>query len=507
MKKIEIEIHENIISVLAKLKEVEDVGIELIIPKGAVIFENIINLKLIKNWSDKTGKVIHFDTDDDQGQNLILSLEDKTPNEVENEELETHDELPKKKRKMLPAFSLPKPRFAFKGKKVMIITLLLLVLGIGGYIGINFLSELPTANVNIVVNSQSLTRSIQLRVENNTPTNATDKILEGETINTSLEEIITIETTGEKLTGEKAEGKVDIYNNTDEEKKFDKGTVLKYEEKDLEFVLKDDVTIPARELEPGSTDPNTAIYIKGKKEAEIEAREFGKQYNLDKDEELEIDDEDKKDFVAIIKKDLEGGSEETVNVVAQEDIDKIKEEISKQVSNKIEDALKKDLSGGSKLISGSEKSVITKEEYSHELNEETDELTLTQSIKITGLTYVNKDLDELIDQLVQDFVPEGFVIYSKERVVNVEILGETEITTLTDVFADIQVTLKTFVVPDISADTIKENLLGKSVDDAQKYLGSVRNVKTYELNLSPRIPFFDNIPNDKNRILVQLERE
>jgi len=112
-----------------------------------------------------------------------------------------------------------------------------------------------------------------------------------------------------------------------------------------------------------------------------------------------------------------------------------------------------------------------------------------------------------VDDLLVEFIPEGFVLSDKEREINVQILGVGDNTVLSPEKADLQVTVKTFVVPDIKEDTVKASLKGKSVTEAQEYLSKIRNVKTYSLNISSKIPLFNKIPGDVNKINLTITRE
>lgn len=510
MTKLEIEIHDNIISVLHKLKSINDTGIELVVPEGSVIFENILNLKLIQSWSEKEEKVISFQTDDINGQNLLASLENDNVDKVDLEQdtSSLDEEVPQQKIKM-PKFRLSLPTIKLKkGKIIIFIILVLALLGILGFGAYTYASKQPVANIKIIVNSQPLTRSLEIKVKNGEDTDAESKILKGLSVEASVDDKVTVETTGEKIVGEKADGEIVIYNKTDEEKEFKDGTEIIYENDDDEFIyeLKDDVTVPPREEAPDST-PAEPKYISGKAEVDVEAKEIGKDYNIDEGEDLKIEDQDEDDFVAEVFKDIDGGNEETIQIVAQEDIDTATVKLLESAEETAYRALDEKISGDQKLIAGSESVVVIKEEFSHILGDETEELTLSQTFASKGLVYNPKELDELIDDLIQEFIPEDFVLSSKERALNVEVLGNTETTVLSELEADLQVTIRTFVVTDVSEDSIKKELMGKSVGDAQKYIGSIKNIKTYEFNISPRIPLFDYVPKDEARIIINLERE
>lgn len=508
MTKVEVELHEDVISVLHKLKNVEDSGIELVVPEGAVLFDNILNLKLLQKWSDQEEKVINFQTEDINGQNMLMSLEEaeKSPDEITPEStkaLET--EVPSQKFSM-PKLSLSLPIIKLKRGKIILVALLIVgFLGLVGFLAYNRISRSPQAEVKIIVNSQPLTRSFEIKVINGQGSDPEEKVLKGTTIEASLEDEVTVETTGEKIVGEKAKGEITIYNKTVEEKEFKEGTDIFYKDDDDDeyvYELTDDVTVPARE-----EDPIDHSITPGSADVEVEAAEIGDDYNIDEGEDLEVEDQDEDEFSAEVNEDIDGGKEEEVKIVAQEDIDNAIQTLQENSEENALRALGEKISGDQKLVKGSENVAVVKETFSHNLDDETEELTLSQTFLARGLTYNSEDLDFLVDALTEDFVPEGFELSNKERSVSVEVLGNTETTVLSSTEADLQVTLKTFVVTEISEEIIKQDIMGLSVGDAQKYLGSIRNVKTYELNLNPRIPFFDFIPKDGERIIINLERE
>jgi len=85
-------------------------------------------------------------------------------------------------------------------------------------------------------------------------------------------------------------------------------------------------------------------------------------------------------------------------------------------------------------------------------------------------------------------------------------LGNATNTILSSTEADLQVTLKTFIIPNINEDEVKKNLAGKKLSDAQKVLGSLNNIKGYDLHVSPNIPFFDSVPKNVNQIEIVINK-
>ena len=68
-----------------------------------------------------------------------------------------------------------------------------------------------------------------------------------------------------------------------------------------------------------------------------------------------------------------------------------------------------------KFIDGSTQVSITNESFSHDVGEETDKLTLNQTASAIGLVYVKDDLDQLMDKLVEDLIPDGYELSDRER--------------------------------------------------------------------------------------------
>src|SRR3972149_8916523 len=106
MTKLELEIHDDALSTLNKIRNLNDSGIELIVPEGSILFDNIISLKLISQAADKNQKIIQFTTTDETGTSLIAMLEEPAGQGGQNyQELEPEQ---------MPGVIPEKSRFIFK---------------------------------------------------------------------------------------------------------------------------------------------------------------------------------------------------------------------------------------------------------------------------------------------------------------------------------------------------------------------------------------------------------
>ncbi|KKS31236.1 hypothetical protein A2380_02400 [candidate division WWE3 bacterium RIFOXYB1_FULL_43_24] len=503
MTKLELEVHDDALSTINKIKHLNDSGIELIIPEGSILFDNIISLKLISRAAEKNQKIIQFTTNDETGASLVNMLEepsgqsgqDYQPREVEQATLY----VPKKshfgfKKPAIPHIKFPK----FKSGAALPVIILAILFGT-----VFILSKKPVAYAKVVLNSLPLTRSTAIKVKSGGTSDAVKMELKGQTLDTNVEITDEVPTTGEKLVGKKADGEAIIYNKTVEEIKLEKGSKLNYDEKDLVYVLSDDVTVPARVDD--LVDPS--IIKPGEATVKITAADIGSDYNIDANESLEVDDYKSSEMAAKTKDDLSGGESKKVKVVAEADKTALQTKVTEAAKEKAESDLKFKLGKTQRLIEGSVTAQITKEAYSAEVGDEAEKLTLTAYASASGLTYMESDLNSLLDQIVQNLVPQGHVLSEKQREISALPLGNSSSSILNSTEADMQITLKTFTVTAVDKEELKKALAGKSLAEAEKVLGSVGSLSTYSIEIKPVIPFFKNVPKDLNRINLEIENE
>ena len=228
MTKVTLEIHDDILKTLFKLENINDTGIDLEIPEGSVLFDNILNLKLIEKEAEKKGIIVHFTTKDPVGNNLITMLSDEEEPQTnllaEMNVLES--EPPMKTPKKFSPPKLPKINVnASKTARPLLFGVILATLLFGITI---YLTRTQKAIIDIKVSSQPLARSVTVKVLAGQSSDTTKNVLAGTKVSTTLESTKEMATTGEKLIGIKSKGDIKIYNNTESDKKFKKGTTVSY---------------------------------------------------------------------------------------------------------------------------------------------------------------------------------------------------------------------------------------------------------------------------------------
>ncbi|HOD01369.1 MAG TPA: hypothetical protein PKH50_01470 [bacterium] len=503
MIRIDLQQSDDVLTTINKIKAVDDLNVELVIPEESVLFENILNLKLIQREADKLEKSVEMVTDDEFGNILLDALMGKDIEHIpeEPEEPAKYTKGEKHIKINVPHIKVPILGSAKKGPLIIIFILFLCV---GGFI--YYGKTAPKAKVTITVGSLPFTRSVTVKIKTDTATDAKNLVLRGTALTTIVEDTLEKETTGTKTVGESARGDIKIYNYTTSEIKLDKGKELTYESdsKNLKYKLKDGVTVPPNALED-ETDPTSLK--PGEITAEIVATDIGSEYNIDDGKTLKISGYDKDELVAKTKGKLTGGKSEQVRVATQEDKTALSNELKTAIVKKAEEGIKNKLGSSQKLVDGSIQTTISSEKFSVDIDEEADKISLTQTATGEALTYMESDLNRLIDEYFKDIIPEGYYMPEKDKRISVNVLGQSTNSVLNSKEADIQVTLSSIVIPNIKEDDIKNGLAGKTYDEAKRFIESLKNVEHYEFGVSPNIPFFTRVPKDIGRIEVILNKE
>jgi hypothetical protein len=501
-------------TILGELATINAQDFEVFIPTGSLILENRLNLEFLQESLEKLGKSVSFSTDDATGQELLTAMRGGTS--VEYETVSTPSDSSRGSRSN-PFFKLFQslaflrfPKVRLSKLKVGFLPILLIILFLGGAIfGVSKFVNSQKAYVKLVVKSESLARSISVLVDANLAKEIDPeaKSFKGKQVSKTFTEEITQDATGEKLEGDTASGEILIYNRTEDPIKLKKGTILIFNEgdEDLKFKLDEEVTIPAESYEDPE-DPGS-VMVPGEKSAKVVAMDIGSKYNIDKNKTLGFSDYKKTELTAKSSGDFEGGSSETIKVVSAEDISTALEKVKVALVASSNAGLADSVGAGYKYIDGSSDVSYVDPEIGAKSGDEVNTFTVKQSAIVTGLSYSEKTLEKLIKELLAEYVPESFELSGDNIDIKASSLGNTEETIASSTKADLQVTAKTMVIPAINVEDLKKNLAGKTINEASRILGEMRILTTYEFKLEPNLPFSQKVPEDLNRILVEVVEE
>jgi hypothetical protein len=302
--------------------------------------------------------------------------------------------------------------------------------------------------------------------------------------------------TGTKETGEKASGQVTIYNKTTSQVTIVNGTTLESIETGLKYKTTTDVTVDAKK--PDDDPEYPGMY--GVVDVGIIAESFGEDYNTSEKQEFRIQGYAVENIYGKNFNSITGGTTEEITVVSQEDYDNLK--------TSLEDLLKEDLAGSLEAEAGSSRQLLTDTIQYETINEsaspgvdaQASTFSLSVTVKATALSFLNEDIDNLAEVLVEE---------ENEQNVEVEEFEYSSSVTSTEgnkIYLKLSIT--GVVTPSVDQDGLKTSLAGKSKGAAQSYLDSQEQIKDYEIKLFPLwLPsFLRHFPNSTGKISVEIEK-
>lgn len=351
---------------------------------------------------------------------------------------------------------------------------------------------LPRAEVTLFLEPEILEKDFTVTLDPTTGTPDKENfILPAEQIGAEVEGSKSKTTTGTKDIGDPAKGEVTVYNGTSNEKTFDSGTIIS-STAGLEFSLDDDVTVASQS---SAADPP------GKANVKVTAEEIGTEGNLAAGTEFTIANYAKSDYVAKNDSAFSGGISRQIQAVSEEDQETLLADLKANLETEAKEKLLGKLTPEVKLVEESISSKVVSSNYSHEVDEETDNLELSLKLQAKALVYTEQELQELVEDSVLESVAEGFEYLPEETEFSFEV-GEVD----EKGRATVKAHLKAKLIPEQDLEQIKKNLAGKYLVIGEGYLHSLPRVAGFEAKISPRLPGrLGTFPRRANRIEIKAE--
>ncbi|MDP2873951.1 MAG: hypothetical protein Q8N84_01505 [bacterium] len=508
MVEIKSEANENLFSLLIKLQNTAETEVIFIFPDQTGILGNILNLKMLRREGERLGKTVAFKAEGEAGQNLIAALAEG-PMAVSASEAEISQSVESVKvvsvgskrfwPPKIPHVSLSLPRMWKIGLGVL---LLLLVGGI-----VLSYWRVPRATVRLKVQSQELVKSLEVLASPSAQAVDFDRrIIPAVVITVEERGEKTQETTGKKTVGEKARGKVTIYNRTDAAKTFGAGTGINYSKvegdtiKTLKFKLEEEVTVPAQ---TSTVSAETRIYFSGKAEnVPVTAEEIGPDFNLPAETSFTVHNLSTEQFLAKNTASFTGGEQHEVKTVVEDDQKALVAILTEELKAKSVGSLQAKLVGDQKLEAGATNYKTKETKFDHELNDEAEKVKLDLTLEATALAYSQAQLVELLTKLLANFVPGQYTLTGSDQNVEVAVSKIDE----QGRFLQFQAKVKGYVRPKFDLEKLKKDLAGQKLDQAQKILSSLQGVESSSISVWPPLPgFMLRLPHVASRILVEIQ--
>lgn len=373
----------------------------------------------------------------------------------------------------------PKPR---GGVVPVVIGIVLLVA-----VGIGLYYALPHATVTVLVASQSVDESTSLSVDPAaTVADASTKTIPGKVVEQSVTGEKTITVSGKKNVGDPAKGAVTIYNKVTSSKTFPKGTQLTTST--IAFTLDADVSVASASESIGSI-------TFGKATANVTARDIGPNGNVTASSEFTFAGISGSQVSARNEAAFTGGNSKQVTVVSRADQDTLVKALTDDLVVQAKQQLLA-LAGGERLIDATVKTEVADKVFDAELDQEAKELHGKVTVKVTGISISDSDINAALSALVEAKVPAGYTLAPEQTNVttsNVTVKKDGKIT--------LTAKLAAVALPQIDQSGLQRALAGKDVNTALGILKETKGVGGAEFRFTFS-PTKSRLPLNRNNITI-----
>ncbi len=366
---------------------------------------------------------------------------------------------------------------------------LLLIVGIWLTTGVKAVVELSLATELI-----SKETTITLNPDKDS-TSAGKLVLTAHAIEKKVSAKKTKETTGVEVVGDQAIGEIILYNKTEAVKTFDQGT--RVSKGGLVFTLDEGVEVASASTKETSSGKETEY---GKKNVAVTALDIGADSNLEKEVELQVASFDPGTYSAAVAETFTGGSSREVRVVSASDLDQLVEELRKKLLEEARNDIEENLSEGEYLASVNIDKVDN-QQFDAEAGDEIGAVILDLSITAQALAYNIEDLKPLAKKVLEDDVPDGYTLDNSDPQIMSSPDQDSPVSGEVHLLVNISVEAK----PDLNFDELKQDILGKSIDEAKKFLTAKDGIDSVKIDLIPSIAvkLYAHIPKDISKVELQ----
>ncbi len=385
-------------------------------------------------------------------------------------------------------FKLPNlAKFIPKGN----FTLVTILLGIVGAIIISFGAYLflVKAHVEVFVEPRILEKDAQVIADpKQKQVDESAKIIPGQIVETEISGSSKDSTTGKKQVGESAKGTVILRNKTDESITLSKGTTLT--SNGLKFSLDLSATVASKSADDGTW---------GKATATVTATQIGADSNLPSGSDLTISNFSTDKMIAKSEGNFSGGTSKDVTVVSSDDqkrlLASLASTLRKQAQQKLQDKLP-----DKKILEEALSETIVNKSFNKNINDQASEFSLNLTIKFKGTAFDDKDLRGIVSKLVTTDVPDGFQLDLSDTETQADVSKVEKDGRLIFVAK-----FRAKLLPKIDTGKIKNQIKGKTADEAAQIIKGLENVLGSEIKLTPTLPkILQRLPILNKNITVEV---
>lgn len=379
-----------------------------------------------------------------------------------------------------------------KNAKMMIASVFIAVIVIA-IVSVVYLRSSMTADVIVTLKTTPIAQDVELLL--NPQANASDpenSALKVEKVEKEVEGQLEAETTGSKIVGDKAKGKVTIYNATVSEKLFSAGTIITGP-RDMKFSMDETITVASSS---GSSllnvQPGTATVA-------VTAVNIGIESNLSEKSEFSIANFDKKTYVASNEQAFSGGSSREIQAVSKDDLARLERLLLKNLEQQAIDGLQAEQTEGTRIVPVGSTS-ITQKTFSAKAGDEARSVTLTMTVSSQAYRYATSDLLPVATRMLSASLPQDTVLREERTQIDP---GEIQATSSAGI--RLKATLSSETIPIVDKQIFAESIRGKTIAQAHSILRDMKEVGDVVITIHPAIAklLFSAMPQKSENIQIQ----
>ncbi len=358
-------------------------------------------------------------------------------------------------------------------KKLKTKLFLLLGLGLAGFIGFNlFLSK---TNIDIYVTPQTVEESLAVELKKGGFLSVSEKTIPTDIVTAEKEDGGSVIATGIKLIGERASGKVTVYNRTDKQATFEKGTIISSLGA-LEFSLEEGIKVASK-----TPDLVSGVDRWGEAEAAVMAVDIGGDYNLAKETSFIIKGEPESSYLAKNKSSFSGGTSREVLAVSKDDFNSLKKELSLKMEDDIKAELLSQISDDDRMIEETLVVEIASFDTNKNIGDEGDVLEGSLKISASVLVFSKNDIDIFAQEILREKLDSGLKINPESFKFSFVPKSSKDGTWE----GDLEVNGKAY--PNIDVEGIKGAIRGKRKEIADEKIKSLPRVYDFQISTWPKL--------------------
>jgi len=349
---------------------------------------------------------------------------------------------------------------------------------------------LPRAKVEIVFQAENYQNTADLTIERSL-SEADKENLKLPAHENFVEKEITDKypATGKKNIGNKAVGTVTLYNSwSDEAQPLSAGSAITASDK--KFLTKSAVTIPGASI---ALKNGQVVTTPGTITVEVEASESGESYNIAPTTLMiaGLSTAKQEKIYAKNSAAFSGGDTKEVAVVLEDDIKKAKETTGKKLSESAKEEVLKKLPEADLYIEGSLSENLTKLDCSENAGSQVAEFTISGKIKTIILSTDKNDFYALAIEKFESGLNENRVLVQRDKIeYHYQILASDFVNGR----IEYRVEARGKISSSINSEVLKEELRGKSFDQAKSIIEKLDLVLEANVKMIPELNIYRSLP-------------